>query len=172
MAPDSSAPAYAYLAALGIEYQRFDHEPVFTCDEAEKAVPAGLGAAHTKNLFLRDGKGRRHWLLVTLCAKQVDLRAFGERVVGERVSFASAERLAKYLGVTPGSVTILGLMNDGERAVELLVDDEVWAMDRWQAHPLVNTATLVMARSDIERFLDATGHQPRVVSVPARSPAP
>lgn len=169
MAPDPADGLYRLLERLGISYERYDHEAVSTCDEAERAVPAGLGAAHTKNLFLRDHKGRRHWLLVTLCAKQVDLRAFGERVAGERVSFASPERLAKYLGVTPGSVTILGLMNDGERAVELLVDEDVWAMDRWQAHPLTNTATLILQRADIERFLAETGHTARAVSVPSRA---
>lgn len=170
MSVEGPEAVYAMLDRFGIEYQRYDHEPVFTCDEADRAMPAGLGSAHTKNLFLRDHKGRRHWLLVTLCEKQVDLRAFGERVAGERVSFASAERLGKYLGVTPGSVTILGLMNDRERAVELLVDADVWAFDRWQAHPLVNTATLVIPRAGVERFLEETGHRPRVVEVPSRLP--
>lgn len=169
MSVDPAERAAGYLAELGIGYQRFDHAAVFTCDEAERAVPAGLGAAHTKNLFLRDSKGRRHWLLVTLCAKQVDLRALGERVMGDRVSFASPERLAKYLGVTPGSVTILGLLNDADRAVELLIDEDVWAMDRWQAHPLVNTATLIIAKPDVERFFAATGHTPKVVGVPVRA---
>lgn len=169
MPAENVASLCAALDRLGIAYDRYDHQPVFTCDEAERAMPAGLGSAHTKNLFLRDHKGRRHWLLVTLCEKQVDLRAFGERVAGERVSFASAERLEKYLGVTPGSVTILGLVNDRDRAVELLVDADVWAFDRWQAHPLTNTATLVIPREGVERFLEMTGHRPRIVDVPTRA---
>jgi Ala-tRNA(Pro) deacylase len=143
---------------------------VYTCEEADRAVPP-TGAAHTKNLFLRDKKGVRHWLLVTLCEKPVDLARVAQRIGADRLSLGSSERLQKHLGVTPGSVTILALINDPQHDVALLVDDEVWRADAVQAHPLVNTATLVISQADIRRFLAATGHEPRVINV-ARRTAP
>lgn len=158
---------YTLLAGLGIEYERYDHAPVFTCDEADAAVPNHV-AVQTKNLFLRDKRGRRHILLVTSCEKAVDIRKFAEQADADHLSFASAERLQKYLGVTPGSVTVLGLLNDTGHAVELFVDAEVWHTSRWRCHPLVNTATLVLSRDDVERFFAHTGHVPRVVTLDAR----
>ncbi|MBM4186008.1 MAG: prolyl-tRNA synthetase associated domain-containing protein [Gemmatimonadetes bacterium] len=158
------------LDRLGVSYRRFEHPAVFTCDEADRAVPDTVGGAHTKNLFLRDAKGRRHWLLVTSCAKAVDLSALSGMLDSGKLGFASPDRLARYLGVTPGAVTVLGLVNDAERAVELLVDREVWDAPAWRCHPLVNTATLVIDRAAVERFLEATGHRPRVVDVRARAP--
>lgn len=158
---------YAALDALGIAYARYDHAPVFTCDEAAAAVP-NVDAVQTKNLFLRDKRGRRHFLLVTSCAKAVDIKRFADQIHADHLSFASAERLAKYLGLTPGSVTVLGLINDTEHAVELFIDDDVWQSQAWRCHPLTNDATLVMARADIERFLARTGHSPRVLAVEGR----
>lgn len=161
---------YSVLERQGIAYRRFDHNAVYTCEEADRAVPP-TGAAHTKNLFLRDKKGVRHWLLVTLCGKPVDLARVAQRIGADRLSLGSSERLQKHLGVTPGSVTILALINDPQHDVALLVDDEVWRADAVQAHPLVNTATLVISQADIRRFLAATGHEPRVINV-ARRTAP
>jgi Ala-tRNA(Pro) deacylase len=161
---------YSVLERHGIAYRRYDHDAVYTCEEADRAVPP-TGAAHTKNLFLRDKKGVRHWLLVTLCEKPVDLARVAQRIGADRLSLGSSERLQKHLGVTPGSVTILALINDPQHDVALLVDDEVWRADAVQAHPLVNTATLVISQADIRRFLAATGHEPRVINV-ARRTAP
>lgn len=157
---------HALLDSLGVRYERYDHAPVFTCDEADAAVP-NHGAIQTKNLFLRDKRGRRHLLLVTSCEKAVDIKRFAEQVDADRLSFGSPERLMKYLGVTPGSVTVLGLMNDIERGVELCVDADVWHTPAWRCHPLINTATLVISREDIERFLEHTGHTPRIVTLHA-----
>ena len=123
------------------------------------------GAVRTKNLFLRDKRARRHVLLVTTCAKSVNLRAFADQIGADNLSFASAERLARYLGVTPGAVTVLGLSNDTARDVELYVDEEVWRAERLHAHPLVNTATLVLTHDGLARFLAHTGHTPAVVRI-------
>lgn len=158
---------YAYLAAHEIPYERYDHQPVFTCEEAEHAVPP-IAAAHTKNLFLRDKKGLRHWLLVTLCSKAVDLKQVAESIGGDKLSLGSPERLLKHLGVTPGAVTILALLNDATHAVELVIDEDVWQAPSIRAHPLVNTTTLAIAQSDVRRFLRATGHEARVVKVVGR----
>ncbi len=155
---------FATLAELHIPFERHDHAPVFTCDEAYAALP-GHEAVQTKNLFMRDKRGRRHILLVTTCEKSVDVKAFAEQADADRLSFASPERMMKYLGVEPGSVTVLGLVNDVDRAVELYVDRDVWDTPRWRCHPLVNTATLVLAREDLERFFAHTGHRPHVVGL-------
>ena len=158
----------ALLNELEISYDRYDHAPVNTCEEADAAVPH-VDAVQTKNLFLRDKRGRRHLLLVTSCAKSVDLRAFREQVSADHLSFASPERLAKYLGVAPGSVTVLGLFVDADHAVELFVDDDVWQAPRWRCHPMVNSSTLVLTRDAIEAFLARTGHRPTVLSLTTRS---
>lgn len=161
--PDELA---ATLDAAGIFYERFDHAPVFTCDEAYAALPDNP-AVQTKNIFLRDRRGRRHILLVTTCEKAVDIKDFAERCDADRLSFASSERLMKYLGVQPGSVTVLGLVNDAEKGVELYVDRDVWNTPAWRCHPLVNASTFVLVRPDLERFFAMTGHTPRVVAVKA-----
>jgi Ala-tRNA(Pro) deacylase len=157
-----------YLERIGVAYQRFDHAPVFTCDEADAAVPTH-SAVQTKNLFFRDKRGRRHLLLVTTCATSVDIDRFTEQAHADRLSFGSPERLMKYLGVTPGSVTVLGLVHDTAHAVELYVDAVVWNAAEWKVHPLVNSATLVVSRAGIEAFLAATGHAPRVLVVPTKT---
>jgi Ala-tRNA(Pro) deacylase len=161
---------YALLDTLGIRYDRFDHAPVFTCEEADAAVP-NHAAVQTKNLFLRDKRGRRHILLVTSCEKSINIKRFADQVDADHLSFGSPERLAKYLGVTPGSVTVLGLMNDTEHGVELCVDADVWRTPAWRCHPLINSVTLVLTRQDVERFLAYTGHTPRVLDLPS-SPSP
>jgi Ala-tRNA(Pro) deacylase len=157
-----------FLNAHGITFVRHDHPPVFTCEEELRHVPES-GAARTKNLFMRDRRGRRHLLLVTLCAKSVSIAEFAETSGADRLSFASPERLMKYLGVAPGSVTLLGLVNDAERAVEVYIDTDVWSAPSVHAHPLRNDATLVLSHEDVVRFLAATGHRPRIVTVRSTS---
>ena len=159
---------FRFLDENRISYERVDHQAVFTCEEAEERVPP-LPGVHTKNLFLRDRKGRRHFLVVVGFEKQVDLAGLTRILEVNKLGMASPERLQRYLGVEPGAVTLLGVFNDAEQAVEVVIDERVWAAPALQCHPLVNTATLAIARSDLERFLAATGHQPRVLEVPGRS---
>jgi len=158
---------YSLLDQLQISYTRYDHPPVFTCDQAYAAIPNDP-AVQTKNIFLRDKRGRRHLLLVTSCEKAVDIKRFADQASADHLSFASPERLMKHLGVEPGSVTVLGLINDATNAVELYVDTDVWNTPHWRCHPLVNTATLVISRPDIEKFLASTGHTPRVLTPDTR----
>jgi Ala-tRNA(Pro) deacylase len=159
---------YALLDSLGIRYERHDHAPVFTCEEADASVP-NSAAVQTKNLFLRDKRGRRHFLLVTSCEKAVDIKKFAEQVGADHLSFGSAERMMRYLGVTPGSVTVLGLMNDADHGVELFVDADVWRTPEWRCHPLINSITLILSREDIERFLAHTGHNAHVLELQTRT---
>jgi Ala-tRNA(Pro) deacylase len=158
------ADLYEFLAEHGITYVRHDHPPVHTCEDEKLNVPES-GAARTKNLFMRDRRGRRHLLLITLCAKNVSIADFAQTSGADRLSFASPERLMTHLGVEPGSVTLLGLMNDTQHAVELYIDADVWKAPSIHAHPLRNDATLVLPHDMVVRFIAATGHQHRVVTV-------
>ena len=156
---------YEFLARHGIPYQRVDHPPVFTCEEAERLVPP-LPGVHTKNLFLRDKKGRNHVLVMVDHAKSVNLKALSSLLGLTNLSMASAERLQKYLGVEAGAVSILAIVNDNECAATVVVDSDVWKADTLQCHPLVNTSTLAIHRSDIARILEITGHDWTVVDIP------
>jgi Ala-tRNA(Pro) deacylase len=100
--------------------------------------------------------------------KQVDLRALSETIGANRLSFGSAERLKRYLGVAPGAVTLLAVFNDSDHAVSLLVDEDLWQAEAFQFHPLVNTATLVLARQEVARFVELTGHALQLICVPGR----
>ena len=158
---------YGYLSKLGIEYLRCDHAAVYTVEQSSRLVPY-LPGAKTKNLFLRDRKGRRHWLVSVKADKRVDLKASAPLLKTGKLSFASPERLLKHLGLEPGSVTLLGLINDHNHAVEVVIDRGLWESDRIQCHPLVNTATLSLTRPDLQRFLESSGHLPQILDIPSR----
>lgn len=155
------------LDHLQIPYERVDHPPVFTVDEATRLVPP-IPGARTKNLFVRDKKGKRHFLITVGHTKAVDLKALSGIVGVPSLSFASADRLQRHLGIEPGSVSLLAVVNDTRGAVSVIVDRALWAADRIRCHPLVNTATLSIAQPDLARFLAETGHPPRVMDVPGR----
>ena len=161
----------AFLAQHGIAAQRHSHPAVMTVEESERLVPK-LPGAKTKNLFLRDRKGARHFLVTVPHDLPVDLNALGAALDAGRLGFASPERLARHLGITPGSVSLLALVNDqAQQAVEFVIDRSLWDAAAVQAHPLTNDATMVIAHADLERFLVATGHAPRVIDVPAAARA-
>ena len=156
---------YQHLSEHDVSYQRFDHPPVYTCDEAKRLAP-DMPGANTKNLFLRDNKGKRHFLVLVDYEKTVDLKQLSKVLGVSGLSLASAERLSKHLGVEPGSVSILAALNDSQGAVQVVVDKQLWLEDSFCCHPLVNTSTLVISRADIEKLLHVSGHQPQIVSVP------
>jgi Ala-tRNA(Pro) deacylase len=159
-----------FLREHGITAQCHSHPPVMTVEESERLVPK-LPGAKTKNLFLRDKKGARHILATVPHDLPVDLNGLGAALAAGRLGLASPERLAKHLGVTPGSVSLLALVNDAAGAVEFVIDRALWDAPAVLAHPLVNDATLVIAHADLERFLAATGHAPRVIAVPSAARA-
>ena len=158
---------YRFLDSNGIAYERHDHPPVFTCEDVNRLVPE-LPGCKTKNLFICDNKGRQHFLVTVPDEKSVDLKSLGEALAVKKLRFASADRLQKHLNLEPGSVTILGVMNDHAGSVNVVVDKAIWEADALQCHPLVNTATLVISLDHMRRFLDATGHEATVMDVPAR----
>ena len=161
------AEFFEFLDRNGIGYQRCDHPAVYTVEEAARLVPP-LPGAKTKNLFLRDKSGRRHFLVCVPATKQVDLRTLSEAIACGRLSFGSPERLMTHLGVEPGAVTLLAVINDPGRTVELFLDEDLWKHDSFQFHPLVNTGTLVVTREAVTRFLERIGCPFRVIRVPGQ----
>jgi Ala-tRNA(Pro) deacylase len=156
-----------FLRENGISAPRHEHRAVMTVEESLQHVPK-LPGMKTKNLFLRDKKARRHFLVTVPHDMAVDIGALEATLGVSGVGFGSAERLKKYLGVTPGAVSLLALVNDEALAVEFVIDRSLWEADAVHAHPLVNTATMVMSHADLERFLAGTRHAPRVLDVPVR----
>jgi Ala-tRNA(Pro) deacylase len=158
---------FARLAELGLAHTTVEHAPVFTVEQA-KAHRGTLPGHHIKNLFLRNKK-EQMWLVVALEDRAIDLKRLGEVLGAGRLSFGSAERLKRHLGVEPGSVTPLALINDEARAVRLVLDrglaDSAQINAPINAHPLVNTMTTSIARTDLLKFLEATGHPPRIEPV-------
>ena len=142
----------AFLREHGIEPERHAHPAVMTVEESERLVPT-LPGAKTKNLFLRDKKGARHFLVTVRHDLVVDLNVLGTALDAGRLGFASPERLQKHLGITPGSVSLLALINDQAGAVEFVIDRALWVADAVQAHPLVNTATMVLVHADLETIV-------------------
>lgn len=156
-----------FLKENSIKYQRFEHPAVFTCEEGERLCPPMPGAS-IKNLFVHDRDKQSYFLLVVSQDKRVDLKELSRALSVSKLSFASADDLNKYLGVTPGAVTLLGVINDDDNMVKVLIDAELEGKSL-QCHPLVNTATLVIPYSEIERFLKLTDHSANIVNIPART---
>ena len=152
------------LRELAIAYERYEHPPVPTVEEAEKYW-AGIDATHCKNLFLRNQKGNRHYLVVVPHVKKVDLRTVADQIGDGKLSFASPQRLMTHLGLTPGSVSPFGLINDRGRAVRVVLDRDLKAAERLSFHPNINTVTLTIAAGDFARFLDACGHTVQYVTI-------
>jgi Ala-tRNA(Pro) deacylase len=156
-----------FLDQHNIVYTRFDHPPVFTCEDANKHLShvPGLG---TKNLFLRDKTGKRHFLVSVPDWKVVELKSLATKIGVDRLSFASTDRLKRLLGVDPGSVTLLGLINDRELLVEVFIDEALWKAEAVHCHPLVNTSSLLLTPKELERFFALTAHQVQLIDIPSK----
>ncbi len=160
---DPEQAVYAALDALGIAYTRHEHPPVFTVEEAEQHW-RGIDATHCKNLFLRNRKGNAHYLVVVEKSAPVDIKRLAAQIGEDRLSFASSERLATHLGLTAGSVSPFGIINDRNHAVTVVVDEALRGARQVGFHPNVNTATITLAFADFERFLSAQGNPVRFIS--------
>jgi Ala-tRNA(Pro) deacylase len=159
-----SDPVYAHLAEIGVVYERYVHPPVATVEEATRYWGA-IDAVHCKNLFLRNQKGNRHYLVIVEHAKRADLRAVANQIGDGKLSFASPERLRTYLGVLPGSVSPFGLINDHEHHVRVYLDRDLRSASRISFHPNINTITLTLAYRDFERFLASSGNPIKYIDV-------
>jgi len=155
---------YAYLNALGILFERHEHPPVVTVEEAERQW-AGIEATHSKNLFLRNQKGDRHYLVIVMHSKRVDLRALAGQIGDGKLSFASSDRMMTHLGVTPGSVSPFGLINDHNHHVRVFIDRDLKSAARLSFHPNVNTVTVTISTADFERYLAARSNAVQYIHV-------
>jgi Ala-tRNA(Pro) deacylase len=138
-----------------------EHPALFRVDEGH-AIKAALPGGHTKNLFLKDGKGQI-WLICALGQTQIDLKRLPPVIGAARLSFGSAELLYETLGVTPGSVTLFALVNDADRRVKLVLDAALLQPEPINFHPLTNTATTAVSQAGLRTFLAALGISPQVV---------
>jgi Ala-tRNA(Pro) deacylase len=153
----------ARLEELGIAATTVEHEPVFTVEESV-ALRESIPGAHTKNLFLTDVEGR----MVLIVAKddtRVDLKALAKRLGFGRFSFGKADRLEAVLGVSPGSVTPLALINASAASVAVVVDRAIMDFAEVNCHPLENTATIRLATADLIRFIEECGHEPLIFAL-------
>jgi Ala-tRNA(Pro) deacylase len=164
IAPATPEDLFARLDALGVAHQTIEHPPLFTVEDSQNLrgeIPGG----HTKNLFVKDKKGRL-FLLVLGEETVVDLKRVHKKIGGQgRVSFGSAELLEEVWGVKPGAVTPFGAINDHDGQVTVVLDAALMAEGRLNFHPLVNTRTTGLASGDLIAFLRATGHEPVIVAL-------
>lgn len=157
---------YALLDSLGIEYRRVDHEHADTIEACEQ-VEGLLECKICKNLFLTNRQQTDFYLLIMPGEKPFKTKLLSKQIGSARLSFASPEHMEKYLDITPGSVSILGLMNDKGGAVRLLVDSDLLKEEYFGCHPCINTSSLRLKTADVlEKLLPAMGHQPTFVNLP------
>ena len=154
----------AFLSGLGIATRTVSHPPLFTVEQSQ-TLRGEISGAHTKNLFLKDKKGAL-FLVVAREEASIDLKRLHERIgASGRLSFGRPELLLEALGVTPGAVTVFGLLNDKEARVSVILDARLMESDEINGHPLVNTATTTISASDLLAFIEATGHSARLVDI-------
>jgi Ala-tRNA(Pro) deacylase len=157
--PATSDDLFAYLDALGIATTTAEHEAVFTVEQSER-LHRDIPGAHTKNLFLKDAKGAL-FLVVAAAHSRVDLKTLHKSVGCARLSFGNADLLMQMLGITPGSVNAFAVINDKAGTVSVILDETLRDASHINGHPMANTATTSIARDDLLRFMQATGHEVR-----------
>jgi Ala-tRNA(Pro) deacylase len=157
---------YSFLKNLNIEYELYEHLPIFTVEEGE-IYWSNIDATHCKNLFFRDKKGKQHYLVVLRSDKQLDIKQLNSNLAGdnERLSFASPERLMKYLQLTPGSVSPFGLINDEQNHVVLFIDEDLKYAEKLSFHPNINTLTVVVSQAGFQCFLANIGNRFQYISI-------
>ena len=158
---------YDLLDSLCIEYQRIDHEAAMTM-EACAAIDAVLDATICKNLLLCNRQCTAFYLLMLPGSKPFKTSLLSKQIGSSRLSFADAEYMERFLDITPGSVSVMGLMNDHDHHVQLLMDEDILRGEFFGCHPCINTSSLRLRTRDLmEKIIPAMGHEPRIVNLPA-----
>jgi Ala-tRNA(Pro) deacylase len=161
---------FAALDRLGIAHPTVSHQPLFTVEESQ-GLRGSIPGGHTKNLFLKDKKSALY-LVTALEDAEIELKSLHRRLGATgRFSFGSAEQMLETLGVTPGSVTPFGVINDLGHRVTMVLDEALMRHETINAHPLTNTMTTSIKRGDLVRFLESTGHKPRILAVTGPEPS-
>lgn len=152
------------LKEMGLSWEMDEHEPVYTIEEM---MNLGLHEKGTivKNLFLRDAKGKRHFLVLLPDEKHADLKSISGKLNCPRLSFASEERLERFLGLKKGAVTPLGVLNDKDHAVEVVVDRALTKAAKLGVHPNENTATVWLSWMDLKKFIERCGNTMRTIDL-------
>ena len=164
--PKTDKDLFQFLDTLGIAYTTREHAPVFTVAESV-ALRDEIPGGHTKNLFVKDKKDN-YFLLTVEENATVDLKTVHTLIgAASKVSFGRPEKLMEYLGVVPGAVTAFGIINDKDRNVRIVLDEDLMRETIVNCHPLTNDATTSIASGDLLRFIEATGHEPLVLKVTA-----
>ena len=161
--PATPDDLFAFLHRQGIPHQTATHAPLFTVEQSQ-ALRGTIPGGHTKNLFLKDKKDAV-FLVVAPEEGHVDLKTLHHKLGAGRFSFGSAALMRETLGVAPGAVTPFGAINDDAHRVTVVLDAALMEHAIVNAHPLVNTMTTSIARDDLVKFLEATGHPPRIVPI-------
>ena len=163
---DKEIRTYDFLDSLGVTYQRIDHEPAMTMEVCAD-IDAALEATICKNLLLCNRQCTAFYLLMIPGHKAFKTSVLSKQIGSSRLSFADAEYMERFLDITPGSVSVLGLMNDHEHHVQLLIDADVLTGKFIGCHPCINTSSLRLKTSDlVEKIIPAMGHEPRIVNLP------
>ena len=158
------AELYKILDSLNIEYSYREHPPVATIEEAKKYWK-NLDSGRCKNIFLRNHKGNKHYLVILEHTRTLVMKDLEQRLKQGKLSFASEKRLNKYLGLSPGSVSPFGIINDKDHHVHLFIDEKLQEFDKLSFHPNINTASLVIKRSDLVRFIEHHGNSYEFISL-------
>ncbi len=158
MVTENEQKLYDTLEDLGIDYTRYEHPPVYTVEEA-KQYWQDIEGAHSKNLFLRNNKGNRHYLVVLEQSKKADIKDLSAKLGAGKLSFASERRLQEHLGLETGAVSPFGLINDQDNAVTVALDRDLKKKGTVNFHPNVNTATISLTYQDFEKFLQHCGNE-------------
>jgi len=148
---------YQLLEDLNIPFEYIEHPPAPTIEIA-KQYWEGHDAQHCKNLFFRNHKGNKHFLVILNCDQEMHIHQIEKMLKQGKLSFASEERLMKWLGVAPGSVTPFGLINDTQHHVHLFLDKTLLQAEKLSFHPCINTASLIVSQADFKRFLEYCGN--------------
>jgi Ala-tRNA(Pro) deacylase len=148
---------YSLFDKLDIQYEYHEHPPIATIEDA-KIHWKDYNSGRCKNIFFRNHKGDRHYLVILEHLRQLNIRDLEKRLRQGKLTFASDTRLKKFLGVEPGSVSPFGLINDQEKHVHLFIDESLKEYDRLTFHPNINTASLTVSKYDFHKFLDYTGN--------------
>ncbi|HZK56780.1 MAG TPA: prolyl-tRNA synthetase associated domain-containing protein, partial [Clostridia bacterium] len=150
---------YRILDMLSISYNKFTHLAMNTIEELNKYNTEGDDIVHCKNLFLRNSKGDKHYLVITEPDKRTNTRGLARQIKSTRLSFASSERLEKYLGLDPGAVSPFGLINDKNKDVEVLLDKDLDMRQKITFHPNINTASVTINYDDFQKYIKWCGNK-------------
>ena len=152
-----------YLKEIGIEFKLHKHPPVYTCEEMEE-YSKDIKGIHSKNLFIKNRKSKKYYLVILPAKKNFNFKKF-EELLNEKLKFANENDLKHFLGLTSGSVSPFGLINDEEHKVEILIDKEVWNSDFVSFHPNINTETLELNGKDFQKYIKSLKNKLTLVDI-------